>query len=63
MAGTPHLRIVDRSAAVLRALAIAKPDDVILLAGKGHETYQVVGDGARAHRRARHRRRGGRRRA
>jgi UDP-N-acetylmuramoyl-L-alanyl-D-glutamate--2,6-diaminopimelate ligase len=28
---------------VLRALAIAKPEDVILLAGKGHETYQVVG--------------------
>jgi len=44
MEGTPHLRIVDRRAAVLRALAIAKPDDVILLAGKGHETYQVVGD-------------------
>ena len=43
MAGTPHLRIVDRKSAVLRALAIAKPDDVILLAGKGHETYQVVG--------------------
>jgi UDP-N-acetylmuramoyl-L-alanyl-D-glutamate--2,6-diaminopimelate ligase len=43
MAGTPHLRIVDRKAAVLRVLAIAKPDDVILLAGKGHETYQVVG--------------------
>ena len=44
MAGTPHLRIVDRRAAVLRALAIARPDDVILLAGKGHETYQVVGE-------------------
>ena len=44
MAGVPHLRIVDRRAAVLRALAIAKPDDVILLAGKGHETYQVVGE-------------------
>lgn len=43
MAGTPHLRIVDRKAAVLRAIAIAKPDDVVLLAGKGHETYQVVG--------------------
>jgi UDP-N-acetylmuramoyl-L-alanyl-D-glutamate--2,6-diaminopimelate ligase len=43
MGGTPHLRIVDRKAAVLRALAIAKPEDVILLAGKGHETYQVVG--------------------
>ena len=26
-----------------RALAIATPEDVILLAGKGHETYQVRG--------------------
>ncbi len=43
MGQTPHLRIVDRRAAILRALAIAKPDDTLLLAGKGHETYQVVG--------------------
>ncbi len=43
MGTTPHLRIVDRRAAILRALAIAKPDDLLLLAGKGHETYQVVG--------------------
>jgi UDP-N-acetylmuramoyl-L-alanyl-D-glutamate--2,6-diaminopimelate ligase len=44
MGETPHLRIVDRRAAILRALSIARPDDVLLLAGKGHETYQVVGD-------------------
>ena len=43
MGQTPHLRIVDRRAAILRALAIARPDDLLLLAGKGHETYQVVG--------------------
>ena len=43
MGSTPHVRIVDRRAAILRALAIARPDDTILLAGKGHETYQVVG--------------------
>ena len=43
MGTTPHVRIVDRRAAILRALAIAKPDDTLLLAGKGHETYQVVG--------------------
>ena len=43
MGQTPHLRIVDRRAAMLRALSIAKPDDVLLLAGKGHETYQVIG--------------------
>ncbi|MDO8666804.1 MAG: cyanophycin synthetase, partial [Gemmatimonadales bacterium] len=43
MGKTPHLRIVDRRAAIARAVAIARPEDTILLAGKGHETYQVVG--------------------
>ena len=43
MGQTPHLRIVDRRAAILRALSIAKPDDTLFLAGKGHETYQVIG--------------------
>jgi UDP-N-acetylmuramoyl-L-alanyl-D-glutamate--2,6-diaminopimelate ligase len=38
-----HERIEDRRAAIARALAIARPDDVIVLAGKGHETYQVRG--------------------
>ncbi|HEU5171064.1 MAG TPA: UDP-N-acetylmuramyl-tripeptide synthetase, partial [Gemmatimonadales bacterium] len=43
MAGVPHLRIPDRLAAIRHALADAAPDDTILLAGKGHETYQIVG--------------------
>jgi UDP-N-acetylmuramoyl-L-alanyl-D-glutamate--2,6-diaminopimelate ligase len=38
-----HERIEDRRAAIARALATASPDDVILLAGKGHETYQIRG--------------------
>ena len=38
-----HERITDRLEAIQRALAIATPDDVIVLAGKGHETYQVRG--------------------
>ena len=38
-----HERITDRLEAIQRALATAKPQDVILLAGKGHETYQVRG--------------------
>jgi UDP-N-acetylmuramoyl-L-alanyl-D-glutamate--2,6-diaminopimelate ligase len=38
-----HERIVDRREAIQRALAIAHADDVVLLAGKGHETYQVRG--------------------
>jgi UDP-N-acetylmuramoyl-L-alanyl-D-glutamate--2,6-diaminopimelate ligase len=43
MAGVRHERIEDRRAAIARALEIAGPDDVVLLAGKGHETYQVRG--------------------
>jgi UDP-N-acetylmuramoyl-L-alanyl-D-glutamate--2,6-diaminopimelate ligase len=38
-----HERIEDRRAAIVRAIAGAEPDDVILLAGKGHETYQIRG--------------------
>jgi UDP-N-acetylmuramoyl-L-alanyl-D-glutamate--2,6-diaminopimelate ligase len=37
---------VDRREAIRIALARAQPDDVVLLAGKGHETYQVVGTNA-----------------
>ncbi len=36
-------RIADRRRAIARALEVAGPDDVVVLAGKGHETYQVVG--------------------
>jgi UDP-N-acetylmuramoyl-L-alanyl-D-glutamate--2,6-diaminopimelate ligase len=43
MGGVPHLRIVDRLAAIHTALDEARPGDTILLAGKGHETYQVIG--------------------
>ena len=45
-AGMPpgrHERYVDRREAIARALALAEPDDVVLLAGKGHETYQIRG--------------------
>ncbi|HEU5183703.1 MAG TPA: UDP-N-acetylmuramoyl-L-alanyl-D-glutamate--2,6-diaminopimelate ligase [Gemmatimonadaceae bacterium] len=38
-----HERIEDRREAIAHALAISSPDDVILLAGKGHETYQIRG--------------------
>ena len=33
----------DRRLAIARALAMAGPGDVVLIAGKGHEEYQVVG--------------------
>ena len=38
-----HIRIEDRRAAIAHALALALPQDVVLLAGKGHETYQIRG--------------------
>jgi UDP-N-acetylmuramoyl-L-alanyl-D-glutamate--2,6-diaminopimelate ligase len=38
-----HERIEDRREAIGRALALAEEGDVVLLAGKGHETYQVRG--------------------
>jgi UDP-N-acetylmuramoyl-L-alanyl-D-glutamate--2,6-diaminopimelate ligase len=38
-----HERIENRREAIARALARAEPDDVVLLAGKGHETYQIRG--------------------
>ncbi len=34
----------DRRAAIAAGLSRAEPGDVVLIAGKGHETYQIVGD-------------------
>jgi UDP-N-acetylmuramoyl-L-alanyl-D-glutamate--2,6-diaminopimelate ligase len=36
--------IPDRVEAIHRALALAGPGDCVLIAGKGHEKYQIVGD-------------------
>jgi UDP-N-acetylmuramoyl-L-alanyl-D-glutamate--2,6-diaminopimelate ligase len=38
-----HLRIADRREAIARAIHDADEDDVIILAGKGHENYQIRG--------------------
>ena len=43
MVGTRHHREVDRRKAIALALELAREGDTILLAGKGHETYQVIG--------------------
>jgi len=43
MVGTRHHREVDRRKAIALALELAREGDTIILAGKGHETYQVIG--------------------
>ena len=39
----PYLIVPDRREAIHRAIQKAKSNDVVLIAGKGHETYQIVG--------------------
>jgi UDP-N-acetylmuramyl-tripeptide synthetase len=38
-----HLSISDRREAINRAVSIAGPGDVVIIAGKGHENYQIIG--------------------
>ena len=40
----PYQIIPDRRDAIHQAIAKAKREDVVLIAGKGHETYQIVGN-------------------
>jgi UDP-N-acetylmuramyl-tripeptide synthetase len=42
--GTPYSAVSDRREAIYRAIASAKADDVVIVAGKGHENYQIVGN-------------------
>ena len=41
---TPHIAEPDRAAAIRRALGEAREGDAVLIAGKGHEPYQVLKD-------------------
>lgn len=43
--GTPYTVIENRVQAIHWAIANARPGDTILLAGKGHETYQILKEG------------------
>jgi len=40
----PHVVEPDRAAAIARALKEAREGDIVILAGKGHETYQILKD-------------------
>jgi UDP-N-acetylmuramoyl-L-alanyl-D-glutamate--2,6-diaminopimelate ligase len=42
--GSEHEVVIDRRAAIQRAIELAEPGDVVVIAGKGHETVQIVGD-------------------
>ena len=42
--GARYLRITDRAAAIRTAVMLSKRGDVVLVAGKGHENYQIIGD-------------------
>jgi len=46
--GLDYARIADRRSAIRHALEIAREGDTVVLAGKGHETYQVLGREKRA---------------
>jgi UDP-N-acetylmuramoyl-L-alanyl-D-glutamate--2,6-diaminopimelate ligase len=43
MRSSKHERVTDRLSAIQRAIDLAEEGDIVLLAGKGHETYQIRG--------------------
>ncbi len=43
LTGDNHIIIPDRREAVYRAIELAQKNDIVLIAGKGHEDYQVLG--------------------
>ncbi len=43
MPGKKYVAILDRSEAIAFAIGQAQPGDVVVIAGKGHENYQIIG--------------------
>jgi UDP-N-acetylmuramoyl-L-alanyl-D-glutamate--2,6-diaminopimelate ligase len=43
LTGNNHLVVPDRKSAIYRAVEMALPGDIVLIAGKGHEDYQILG--------------------
>jgi UDP-N-acetylmuramoyl-L-alanyl-D-glutamate--2,6-diaminopimelate ligase len=41
---TPYVVVPDRRRAIAEAVSMAKPGDVVVIAGKGHEDYQLIGE-------------------
>jgi len=39
-----YFTVQDRRTAINNGISLAKPGDVVLIAGKGHETYQITGN-------------------
>ncbi len=46
--GANYVRIVNRKEAIAHAIYLAKPGDLVAIAGKGHESYQEI-NGQRFH--------------
>ena len=41
--GKPYEKIADRREAIFHAIAQARSNDLVMIAGKGHEDYQIIG--------------------
>lgn len=42
--GRDYIKLENRKEAIFQALDKARPGDVVIIAGKGHETYQIIGE-------------------
>ena len=42
-ASRAYAMLIDRRAAIALAIGVARADDTVVLAGKGHEDYQIIG--------------------